>query len=183
MADFDLSSKMQKVMEHMTSEFQGIRTGRAHPGLVAEVKADYYGTPTPLKQMATITVGDARTLQITPFDQTAIKAIEKAILAANLGVTPAVDGKVIRLTMPELTGDRRKELCKYVSKLGEDGKIALRNLRRDANDFYKKQEGASEISEDDLKQELDNVQKITDDFVSRIDDAVKEKSKEITENI
>ncbi|EEX48614.1 MULTISPECIES: ribosome recycling factor [Jonquetella] len=183
MATFDVKTPMQKVIDHMNGEFLGIRTGRAHPGLVGDVKADYYGTPTPLKQMATVSVLDARTLQITPYDQTAVKTIEKAILAANIGVTPVVDGKVIRLSMPELTGERRKELCKYVSKLGEEAKIALRNLRRDANDFYKKAEDAGEISEDQLKTELDVVQKETDSFVSKVDELVKEKEKEVMENI
>lgn len=179
MADFNLDEKMAKVLDHLDSEFQGIRTGRAHPGLVEGVKVDYYGSPMPIKQLANITVPEARMLIIAPFDKGAVKLIEKAILAANIGLTPNVDGNNIRLVVPELTGERRKEFVKMASKAAEEAKIALRNIRRDANDAYKKQEKASEITEDDLKKMLDDAQKTTDKFIAQVDDEFKKKEKEI----
>ena len=179
MADVNLEEKMQKALEHLDSEFQGIRTGRAHPGLVDSVKVDYYGSPTPIKQLATVTVPEARVLVIAPFDKSATKLIEKAILAANIGITPNVDGNNIRLVVPELTGERRKEFVKMASKVAEDTKVALRNIRRDANDAYKKQEKASEITEDDLKKLLDDAQKTTDKFIAKVDEEFKKKEKEI----
>ncbi|MBO6266882.1 MAG: ribosome recycling factor, partial [Synergistaceae bacterium] len=124
MADVNLEEKMQKALEHLDSEFQGIRTGRAHPGLVDSVKVDYYGSPTPIKQLATVTVPEARVLVIAPFDKSATKLIEKAILAANIGITPNVDGNNIRLVVPELTGERRKEFVKMASKVAEETKVA-----------------------------------------------------------
>ncbi|MDY3868576.1 MAG: ribosome recycling factor, partial [Pyramidobacter sp.] len=154
MSSFDLDAKMQKVLEHLDGEYQGIRTGRAHPGLLESVKVDYYGSAMPVKQLATVTVPEPRMLMIAPFDKGATKMIEKAILAANIGLTPNVDGNNIRLVVPELTGERRKEFVKMAAKIAEEAKVALRNIRRDANDFFKKQEKASEITEDDLKLEL-----------------------------
>ncbi len=183
MADFDLDGKMQKVLEHLANEYQGIRTGRAHPGLVESVKVDYYGSPMPIKQLATITVPEPRMLVIAPFDKGASKLIEKAILAANIGLTPNVDGPNIRLVVPELTGERRKEFVKMAAKLAEESKVALRNIRRDANDFYKKAEDSSEITEDDLKQELNKIQKSTDSFIAKVDEAFKKKEKEILEKV
>lgn len=175
----ELNAAMEKALEHLKTEFAGLRTGRAHPGLVDTVEVDYYGAPTPLKSLATVSVNDARTLSISPFDASAVKAIEKALLAANLGVTPNVDGKVIRITVPELTGERRKEMSKYASKLAEETKVALRNIRRDANDAWQKAEKAGDITEDDLKQELDQVQKTTDKFIAEVDLLTKEKVAEI----
>lgn len=179
MADYDLDGKMQKVLEHLDSEFQGIRTGRAHPGLVDGIKVDYYGSQLPIKQLANITVPEARVLIIAPFDKGSSKAIEKAILAANIGMTPNVDGSTIRLVVPELTGQRRKEFVKMAAKTAEEAKVALRNIRRDANDTYKKQEKASEITEDDLKKLLDEAQKTTDKFIAKVDAEFKKKEKEI----
>lgn len=179
MTDFNLDEKMEKVLEHLDADFQGIRTGRAHPGLVENVKVDYYGSAMPVKQLANIIVPEARMLIIAPFDKGAVKLIEKAILAANIGLTPNVDGNNIRLVVPELTGERRKEFVKMAAKAAEEAKIALRNIRREANDMYKKQEKASEITEDDLKKMLDDTQKTTDKFIARVDDEFKKKEKEI----
>ncbi|PIE53867.1 MAG: ribosome recycling factor [Dethiosulfovibrio peptidovorans] len=176
---FNLEKKMEKAVEHLKGEFVGIRTGRAHPGLISDIKVDYYGSSTPLKQMATISVPEGRTLVVTPFDKTAMKDVEKAILASDLGVTPQNDGQVIRLNLPELTGERRKELSKMVHKLSEEARVAVRNLRRDCNDFYKKQQGAGDISEDQYHDFLDKIQKITDDHIGKVDAVMKEKEEEI----
>ncbi len=176
---FGLEEKMEKAVEHLRNEFVGIRTGRAHPGLVSDIKVEYYGAPTPIKQLATVNVPEGRTLIIAPFDKTALKDIEKGILASDLGVTPQNDGQVIRLNLPELTGERRKELTKMVNKLSEEAKIAVRNLRRDCNDFYKKKQAASEISEDQMRDFLDRIQKITDGYIEKIDVVMKEKEEEI----
>lgn len=179
MADFDLNERMSKVLDHLEKEYQGIRTGRAHPGLVDGIKVDYYGSQLPIKQLATINIPEARVLLIAPFDKGATKLIEKAILAANIGLTPNVDGSNIRLVVPELTGERRKEFVKMAAKAAEDAKVALRNIRRDANDTYKKEEKASEITEDELKKLLDDAQKTTNKFSAKIDEEFKKKEKEI----
>lgn len=179
MADKVLEEKMQKALAHLDSEFLGIRTGRAHPGLLDSVKVDYYGSSMPIKQLANVTVPEARVLMVVPFDKSSTKLIEKAILAANIGITPSVDGNTIRLVVPELTGQRRKEFVKMASKVAEDAKVALRNIRRDANDTYKKQEKASEITEDDLKKLLDEAQKTTDKYIAKVDEEFKKKEKEI----
>ena len=168
-----LREKMDKTVEHLKGEFLVIRTGRAHPGLVSDIKADYYGTPTPIKQMGTITVPEGRQIVISPFDRSALKAVEKAILASSLGVTPQNDGEVVRVTLPELT--------KLVGKYAEESKIALRNLRRDSNDVFKKMEKDSTISEDDLKKYTKEVQDITDEFIKKVDETLKVKEKEIME--
>ena len=181
MQDLKLEEKMQKAMEHLDTEFQGIRTGRAHPGLLDTVKVDYYGSTMPVKQLANITVPEARILLLAPFDKGAVKAIEKAILAANIGMTPNVDGNTIRLMIPELTGERRKEFVKMASKLAEEAKVALRNIRRDANDALKKMEKNSEISEDELKRLLEEAQKTTDKFIAKVDEEYKKKEREILE--
>lgn len=176
-----LREKMDKTVEHLKGEFLVVRTGRAHPGLVSDIKADYYGTPTPIKQMGTITVPEGRQIVISPFDRSALKAVEKAILASSLGVTPQNDGEVIRVTLPELTRERRVELTKLVGKYAEESKIALRNLRRDSNDVFKKMEKESAISEDDLKKYTKEVQDITDEFIKKVDETLKIKEKEIME--
>lgn len=176
---FDLEEKMEKAVDFLKGEFVGIRTGRAHPGLVSDIKVDYYGSSTPLKQLATISVPEGRSLMITPFDKTVLKDLEKAILASDLGVTPQNDGQVIRLNLPELTGDRRKELTKMVHKLSEEARIAVRNLRRDCNDFYKKKLNESEIGEDQYHDFLDQIQKITDGYIQDIDKTMKDKEEEI----
>ena len=181
MADFNLDEKMQKALEHLDSEYQGIRTGRAHPGLVDSVKVDYYGSPMPVKQLANVTVPEARVLLIAPFDKSATKLIEKAILAANIGMTPNVDGNNIRLVVPELTGERRKEFVKMAAKLAEEAKVALRNIRRDAMDRFKKQQKKSEITEDDLKDLEKDLQKLTDDYIKTVDKQTETKEKELFE--
>lgn len=171
--------KMKKTLASLESELVTIRAGRANPHILDKLTVDYYGAPTPLQQVANITVPEARMIQIQPWEASLIKDIEKAILASDIGLTPANDGKVIRLVFPELTEDRRKELVKDVKKKGENAKVAVRNVRRDANDTIKKENKANEISEDEQKQLEDKIQKLTDKFVAKIDDAVEAKSAEV----
>jgi len=175
----DLREKMQKVVEHLEQEFVGIRTGRAHPALVNEIKVDYYGAHTPIKQLATINIPEARQIIITPYDKSAVKAMEKGILASSLGVTPQVDGDSIRINLPELTNERRVELTKVVRKFAEDAKVAVRNFRRDSNDAYKKMEKDSRISEDEMHKYLKDVQELTDEFIEKVDQVLKKKEEEI----
>ena len=181
MPDLNLEEKMKKALDHLDMEFQGIRTGRAHPGLLDAVKVDYYGSQMPVKQLANITIPEARVIIISPFDKGAIKMIEKAILAANIGMTPNVDGNNIRLVVPELTGERRKEFVKMAAKAAEEAKVALRNIRRDANDTLKKMQKNSEITEDELKKMLEDAQKTTDKYIGKVDDEHKKTEKEILE--
>lgn len=171
--------KMEKSLESLKSDFMTIRAGRANPHLLDKIKVDYYGTPSSLQQVANVSVPEARMIQIQPWESSLIKAIEKAIMASDIGITPSNDGRVIRLVFPELTEDRRKSLVKDVKKKGEGAKVAVRNIRRDANDAIKKAEKASEISEDEQKQLEDKIQKATDKYIAEIDKAVDEKSKEI----
>lgn len=171
--------KMEKSLESLKNELASIRAGRANPHLLDKIKVDYYGTATPLQQVANISVPEARMIQIQPWESSLIKKIEKAIMASDLGITPNNDGKVIRLVFPELTEDRRKELVKDIKKKGEGAKVAVRNIRRDANEGFKKAGKASEISEDEQKQLEDKVQKATDKYIDLIDKTVEEKSKEI----
>ena len=177
-----LRENMDKAITFLQNEYLSIRTGRAHPGLVSDIKADYYGTPTALKQLANITIPEGRVIQIAPFDKSALKAIEKAILAANIGMTPQSDGTVIRLTLPELTKARRVELTKILAKKAEEAKVVIRNYRRDAIEGLKKQEKASEITEDDLKKLTKDVQDITDSYIKKIDEVYKVKEKEVLED-
>ena len=177
-----LRENMDKAITFLQNDYLSIRTGRAHPGLVSDIKADYYGTPTALKQLANITIPEGRVIQIAPFDKTALKAMEKAILAANIGMTPQSDGTVIRLTLPELTKARRVELTKILAKKAEDAKVVIRNYRRDAIESLKKQEKASEITEDDLKKLTKDVQDITDSYIKKIDEIYKIKEKEVLED-
>lgn len=176
-----LDEKMKKSITVLKEELNTVRAGRANPALLDKIMVDYYGSPTPLKNISNISVPDPRTLMISPFDPKSIHDIEKAINVANLGINPSNDGKVIRLVIPAVTEERRKELTKIIKKMGEDAKIAIRNERRDANDELKKQEKAREITEDDLKKELDDVQKKTDKCIKDIDNIVAEKEKEIME--
>lgn len=171
--------KMIKSLDNLAVEFNSIRAGRANPHILNKLQVDYYGTPTPIQQVANISVPEARMIQIQPWEASLIREIEKSILASDIGITPNNDGKVIRLVFPELTEERRKELVKDVKKKGENAKIAVRNIRREANDILKKQSKASEISEDEQKQLEDKVQKMTDKYVEEIDKAVENKSKEI----
>lgn len=171
--------KMNKSIESLANEYTTIRAGRANPHVLDRISVDYYGQPTNLQSVANISVSEARTLVIQPWETSLIKEIEKAILASDLGLTPNNDGKVIRLTFPELTEERRKDLTKDVKKKGEDAKVAIRNIRRDANDYIKKEQKANEISEDEQKDAEAEVQKLTDQFVKKIDEMVESKSKEI----
>ncbi|MDD2205744.1 MAG: ribosome recycling factor [Aminobacterium sp.] len=176
-----MKDKMDKVIDHLKEEYIGIRTGRAHPGLVSDIKIDYYGSQTPIKQLATISVPEARQIVIAPFDKSVLKGIEKAIQASSLGINPQNDGENVRLTLPELTKERRVELSKVVAKYAEEARIAVRNLRRDSNDVLKKMEKDSTISEDDLRKYTKEVQDITDDYIKKIDEILKSKEKEIIE--
>lgn len=171
--------KMKKSLANLEEEYGAIRAGRANPRILDRIQVDYYGTPTSLQGVANISVPEARMIQIQPWDTGLIKDIEKAILTSDLGLTPANDGKVIRLVFPELTEERRKELVKDVKKKGEEAKVAIRNIRRDANDAVKKEAKANEISEDDQKQLEDKIQKLTDEYVKKIDQAIDAKSTEV----
>lgn len=171
--------KMTKTMASLEREYQGIRAGRANPHILDRLKVDYYGTPTPIQQVGNVTVPEPRMLCIQPWESSMIKVIEKAIQNSDIGINPNNDGKVIRLVFPELTEERRKELVKDVKKKGENAKVAVRNIRRDANDSLKKANKANEISEDEQKDYEEKVQKMTDKFIKEIDKAIDEKSKEI----
>lgn len=170
--------KMKKTMANLDGELGAIRAGRANPNVLNRIMVDYYGTPTPIQQVANVSVPEARMIQIQPWDKSMIKAITKAIQTSDLGINPNNDGSVIRLVFPELTEERRKELVKDVKKKGEAAKVALRNIRRDGNDSLKKLKG-TEISEDEIKDMEDDLQKITDKFVKEVDKAVEVKSKEV----
>ena len=184
MSDFDLNmldEKIEKTISVLKEEMCTVRAGRANAALVDKVMVDYYGTPTPLKSLANISVPEPRTLLISPFDPKSIPNIEKAINVANIGINPVNDGKVVRLQIPQVTEERRKELTKIVKKLGEDAKVAVRNLRRDANDKVKKMEKAGDFTEDDAKSTLEDIQKEIDKAVKHIDEIVANKDKEIME--
>lgn len=171
--------KMNKTLDVLESDYMTIRAGRANPHVLDKIKVDYYGTPTPLQQVGNINVPEARMIIIQPWEKSLLKAIEKAILTSELGINPTNDGNVIRLVFPELTEERRKELVKDVKKKGEAAKVAVRNIRRDANDFFKKQQKADEISEDDLAEAEEDIQKLTDKMIGKIDKAIEAKSKEL----
>jgi ribosome recycling factor len=171
--------KMNKTMEVLKEEYASVRAGRANPHLLDKLRVDYYGTPSTIQSVANISVPEARVIQIQPWESKMIKEIEKAILASDIGITPGNDGKIIRLVFPELTEDRRKELVKDIKKKAEAAKVAIRNVRRDANDAIKKAAKASEISEDEQKQIEDEIQKMTDKFVTEIDKCTDAKTTEI----
>lgn len=171
--------KMQKTMGNLSEEFGSIRAGRANPHVLDKLRVDYYGTPTGIQQVANVSVPEPRMIQIQPWEASMVKEIEKAILTSDLGINPTNDGKVIRLLFPELTEERRKELAKDVKKKGENAKVAIRNIRRDANDSFKKLSKASDISEDEIKELEDKAQKMTDKYIGEIDKAVEAKTKEI----
>ena len=170
--------KMKKTLASLESELVTIRAGRANPHILDKLAVDYYGAPTPLQQVANITVPEARMIQIQPWESSLIKGIEKAILTSDLGLNPSNDGKVIRLVFPELTEERRKELVKDVKKKGEAAKVAVRNIRRDANDAFKKLT-KQDVSEDEIKELEDQIQKLTDKYIKEVDKAIENKSKEI----
>ena len=170
--------KMQKAYDFLLADYQTIRAGRANPHVLDKLKVDYYGTPTPIQQVGNITVPEARMIQIAPWEKSLIREIEKAIMASDIGITPNNDGTVIRLVFPELTEERRKDLVKDVKKKGEEAKVAIRNIRRDANDAFKKL-AKTEISEDEIKDLEDSVQKITDKYIKDVYKEIEDKSKEI----
>jgi len=171
--------KMKKTLSTLDNEYSTIRVGRANPKVLDRITVDYYGTPTPINQVGNITVPEARLIEIKPWESSLLKAIEKAINSSDLGINPSNDGKIIRLVFPELTEERRKELTKDVKKKGEDAKVAIRNIRRDAVDAFKKQEKKGELSEDILDNLLEEIQKITDKFITEIDKKIESKSKDI----
>ena len=171
-------NKMKKTLSGFEKELTTIRAGRANPHILDKLSVEYYGTPTPIQQVANVTVPEARMIQIQPWESSLIKQIEKAILVSDLGLNPSNDGKVIRLVFPELTEERRKDLVKDVKKKGEAAKVAVRNIRRDANDAYKKL-SKQDVSEDEIKELGEKIQKLTDKYVKDIDAAVDQKSKEI----
>jgi len=175
----DIDTRMNGAIETLSREFAAVRTGRASTALLDTVRADYYGTPTPVNQMASVSVPDARTLVIQPWEQGQLKTIEKAIMASDLGLTPVNDGKVIRLTMPTLTEERRKQLAKQVHKIAEDGRVAIRNIRREANDKLKAMAKDKKVSEDEERRGHDQIQKTTDKYIAKVDDVLKKKEQEI----
>ena len=171
--------KMEKSLDVLLDEYASIRAGRANPHVLDRLRIDYYGTPTPIQQVGNVTVPEARMIVIQPWEKSLLKEIEKAILVSDLGINPTNDGNVIRLVFPELTEERRKDLAKDVKKKGEGAKVAIRNIRRDAMDSIKKKEKAGDISEDDLKQGEEKIQKITDKMIEKVDKAIETKTKEI----
>lgn len=176
----DVEGNMQKSVEATQRAFNTIRTGRANSALLDRVMVEYYGSPTPLKSLANISTPDASTISIQPFDRGSVSLIEKAIQLSDLGLTPNNDGSTIRLNIPPLTSDRRKELVKTAAKLAEEGKVAIRNIRRDAVDAVRKQEKSSEISEDESRDLQDKVQKLTDKYIARVEELLADKEKDIT---
>ncbi|MGM0844627.1 MAG: ribosome recycling factor [Bacillota bacterium] len=173
--------RMTKAIQTFTRELASIRAGRANASLLDKITVDYYGAPTPVNQLAGISVPEARMLVIQPYDKSALGDIEKAILKSDLGIAPSSDGNILRIVIPQLTEERRKDLVKLVKKEAEDAKVAIRNIRRDANDDLKKLEKNGEITEDDLRGYSDDVQKLTDDHITQIDSIAKDKEKEILE--
>ncbi len=170
--------KMRKTYEHLEGDYLGIRAGRANPHVLDKLRIDYYGTPTPIQQVGNVTIPEARMIQIAPWEKSLIKVIEKAILTSDIGINPSNDGSVIRLVFPELTEERRKDLVKDVKKKAEECKVAIRNIRRDGNDAFKKLV-KEEVSEDEIKELTDNLQKLTDKYTKDVDKLMEEKSKEI----
>jgi len=175
----DIETRMNGSLDTLGRELATVRTGRAATGLLDAVRVDYYGAPTPVGQMASVSVPDARTLVIQPWEQAQLKAIEKAIMASDLGLTPVNDGKVIRLTMPTLTEERRKQLAKQVHKIAEDTRVAIRNIRREANDKLKAMAKDKKVSEDEERRGHDQIQRTTDKFIAKVDEVLKKKEQEI----
>ena len=182
MAEYkEFEHKMQKTVEYLEQQFATVRAGRANAGVLDQIQVMYYGSPTPIQQVASVSVPDPRTLMIQPWDSSVLREIEKAILSSDLGINPQNDGKVIRLVFPQLTEERRKELAKQVKKYGEEGKVAVRNIRRDAMEKFKKQQKASEITEDDYKGIEKDIQKMTDDYIKKVEALSEKKEKELFE--
>lgn len=176
-----LHDKIDAAMEHYRREAASIRTGRASPAFLDNIKVNFYGTPTPIKQVGTLSIPDSRTLLISPWDTSQIVEIEKALLASDLGITPSNDGKVVRLSFPPLTEERRKDLVKHVKKIGEESKVQIRNARRDINDELKKQQKDGKLSEDELRKNQDEVQKQIDQSIAKLDELILKKEQEILE--
>ena len=182
MSDYkEFESKMKKTCEALTAQLATIRAGRANASVLDQIEVDYYGVPTPVQQVATIATPDPRSLLIQPWDASLLKPLEKAILASDLGINPQNDGRMIRLVFPPLTEERRKDLIKQTKKYVEESKVAIRNIRRDAIDKFKKQQKASEITEDDYKIAEKDIQKLTDDYIKELDGICAKKEKELTE--
>ncbi len=182
MADYqEFEGKMKKSLDFLSQQFATVRAGRANAGVLDQIQVSYYGSPTPIQQVASVSTPDARTLMIQPWDSSVLREIEKAIQASELGINPQNDGKVIRLVFPQLTEDRRKDLAKQVKKYGEEAKVAVRNIRRDAMEKFKKQQKASEITEDDYKTIEKDIQKMTDDYIKKVDALTEKKEKELFE--
>ncbi|MCL2046475.1 MAG: ribosome recycling factor [Oscillospiraceae bacterium] len=177
----EYENKMKKTIESLQTQYTSIRAGRANPSILDQIKVEYYGTPTPMNQIASISTPDPRTLVIQPWDGSSLKPIEKALISSDLGITPANDGRVIRLVFPQPTEERRKELIKQVSKQAEDSKVAIRNVRRDALESFKAQKKKGEITEDDMTNTEKDLQKLTDKYVSEIDKVAEKKEAEIKE--
>lgn len=177
----DTRDRMQKALESLERDLKRLRTGRASVSLVDGIKVEYYGTPTPLNQLATLTIPEPRTIMIQPWDTTVIGDVEKAILKSELGLTPMNDGKLIRINVPPLTEERRRELVKVIKKMAEESKVAVRNIRRDANEMVKDLKKEKEISEDDQFRAQDEIQKITDEFIGKVDTIYNNKEKEVLE--
>lgn len=182
MSDYiEFESKMKKTAEVLKTQLASVRAGRANAAVLDQITVDYYGVPTPIRQVASVSVPDPRSLLIQPWDASVLKGIEKAILASELGINPQNDGRAIRLVFPQLTEERRKELAKQVKKYGEEAKVAVRNIRRDAIDKFKKQQKASEITEDDYKTVEKDIQKLTDDYIKEVEGIADKKEKELFE--
>ena len=182
MSDYiEFESKMKKTAEVLKTQLASVRAGRANAAVLDQITVDYYGVPTPIQQVASVSVPDPRSLMIQPWDASVLKGIEKAILASELGINPQNDGRVIRLVFPQLTEERRKELAKQVKKYGEEAKVAVRNIRREAIDKFKKQQKASEITEDDYKTIEKDIQKLTDDYIKEVEGIADKKEKELFE--
>ena len=182
MSDYkEFTEKMEKTCTVQVENFNAVRAGRANAAVLDRITVDYYGSETPIQQVATISTPDPRTLAIQPWDNSIMKAIEKAILSSDLGINPQNDGRIIRLVFPQLTEERRKELIKQVKKYGEEAKVAVRNIRRDAMDKFKKLQKPSEITEDDFKNMEKDMQKFTDDFIKKVDELCAKKEKELSE--
>ena len=182
MSDYiEFESKMKKTAEVLKTQLASVRAGRANAAVLDQITVDYYGVPTPIQQVASVSVPDPRSLLIQPWDASVLKGIEKAILASELGINPQNDGRAIRLVFPQLTEERRKELAKQVKKYGEEAKVAVRNIRRDAIDKFKKQQKATEITEDDYKTVEKDIQKLTDDYIKEVEGIADKKEKELFE--
>lgn len=177
----EFEAKMKKTTEVLSQDFASVRAGRANAAVLDQILVEYYGTPTPINQIASISTPDPRSLMIQPWDASSLKAVEKAILASDLGINPQNDGRVIRLVFPQLTEERRRDLAKQVRKYAEDAKVAVRNIRRDAMEKFKAQKKSSEITEDDLKIAEKDLQKLTDDYVKKVDEIADKKEKELFE--